>query len=221
MSPYERLIEATRNEREAFIRLPLVETAVANGASREMYLAFLSEAYHHVKHTFPLLALTASLTKDEQLRESLAEYMKEEYGHEQWILEDIRRMGGDAAAVAASKPRMPCRTMVAHTYYAVQWESPYAMLGMVHVLEGLSVLLADKLAGAMKTRLRTANDDGFSYLRSHGALDVEHTAMFKRLIDGFKDPAVVDIVIEHARIMYRLYGAIFEDLALLEQRRAA
>lgn len=221
MSPYDRLLNATRSEREAFMRLPLVETAVSNGASREMYLAFLTEAYHHVKHTFPLLALTASLTKDERLREALAEYMKEEYGHEQWILDDIKRMGGDAAQVAASKPRLPCRTMVAHTYYSVQWESPYAMLGMVHVLEGLSVLLADELAGVLKSRFGSANDDGFSYLRSHGALDVEHTAMFRRLIDGFQDAGVVDLVIEHTRIMYRLYGAIFEDLARHEHRRAA
>jgi hypothetical protein len=49
-------------------------------------------------------------------------------------------------------------------------------------------------------------------LRSHGALDVEHTALFRRLIDTFEDRETQDIVIESARVMYRLYGAIFEEL---------
>lgn len=221
MKPYDQLLRATRSEREAFMRLPIVERSVSQGASRETYLAFLTEAYHHVKHTFPVLALSASLTKDNALREALAEYMKEEFGHEEWILDDIRRMGGDSAAVAASKPRLACRVMVANVYYAVQWESPYAVLGMVHVLEGLSVLLAEKLAGALKSRFGSTSDEGFSYLRTHGALDVEHTAMFQKLINSFKDAAVVDLVIEHTKIMYRLYGSIFEDLASLEMQRAA
>jgi pyrroloquinoline quinone (PQQ) biosynthesis protein C len=203
------------------MRLPLVEHAVSRGASQATYVAFLTEAYHHVKHTFPLLALSASITKDGMLRAALAEYMKEEFGHENWILEDIQRMGGDAAAVAASKPQFACRVMIAHVYYSVQWESPYAVLGMVHVLEGLSVLLADKLARALKQRFGSSSDDGFSYLRTHGALDVEHTEMFERLMNDLKDPAVVDLVIEHTRMMYRLYGAIFEDLAALELPRAA
>lgn len=221
MSPYDRLLSSTWSEREAFMRLPLVAKAMNQGVSREMYLAFLGEAYHHVKHTFPLLSLTASLTKDARFRKALADYMQEEFGHEEWILEDIRRMGGNPDAVAASKPRHPCRVMVAHTYYSVQWESPYAMLGMVHVLEGLSVLLADKLADTLKTRFNAPTEDGFSYLRTHGALDIEHTEMFQRLINGFDDPAIVDLVIDHARTMYELYSAIFEDLAQLEHRRAA
>jgi len=221
MSPYDRLLSATAADREAFLRIPLIQNAISNGTSAAMYLAFLSEAYHHVKHTFPLLALAASRTNDAHLRQALAEYMKEEFGHEEWILEDIARMGGNAAAVAASKPRLPCRTMVAYNYYAIEHETPYAVLGMVHVLEGLSVLLADKIAGALKKRFGMSSEDGFTYLKTHGALDVEHTAMFQRLIDGFQDPAVVDIVIDNTRAMYRLYGAIFEDLGQIEQRSAA
>lgn len=221
MSNYERLMAETRREREAFLAIPLVQHAVTAGASKEMYLSFLAEAYHHVKHTFPLLALTASLTKDAHYRKVLADYMEEEFGHEDWILDDIRKMGGDAKAVAAAKPRLPCRVMVAHTYYSIQWESPYAMLGMVHVLEGLSVLLADKLANVLQSKLAAPSGGGFSYLRTHGSLDIEHTRMFASLIDSITDASTVDIVIEHTRLMYHLYGAIFDDLGSLELRRAA
>jgi hypothetical protein len=73
-------------------------------------------------------------------------------------------------------------------------------------------MLADQLADAVKRSLGAMGDAGFSYLRSHGAIDVEHTALFRNLINGFEDRETQDLIIEATRVMYRLYGAIFEDL---------
>ena len=60
MTPFERLYEETAEARERFLAIPLVRQAAASGGTRELYLAFLTEAYHHVKHTFPLLSLAAA-----------------------------------------------------------------------------------------------------------------------------------------------------------------
>ena len=212
MTRYEMLYLETTEAREWFLSIPLVRQAVASGGSRELYVAFLTEAYHHVKHTFPLLALAASMTRDERYQAGLLEYMTEERGHEKWILDDIQAMGGNAEAVANGKPGIPCQAMVAYCYYAIQWISPYAILGMVHVLEGLSVQLAHQLAGSVKQALRVDGEAGFTYLNSHGGLDVEHVELFKSLINGFDDPRIIDQVIESTRIIYRLYGAIFAEL---------
>ncbi len=212
MTPFERLYLETAEARERFLAIPLVNHALATGGTRELYVAFLCEAYHHVKHTFPLLALASAHTRDERYQAALVEYMNEERGHDLWILDDIRAMGGDADAVARGKPGMPCQVMAGYAYYSIEWISPYALLGMVHVLEGLSVMLAEKVAGAVQRSLGAGGAAGFSYLRSHGVLDVEHTALFRRLIDTFEDRETQDTIIEAARVMYRLYGAIFEDL---------
>ena len=154
MSFYDRLIAETQKERIAFTTIPLIREAVRSGASRELYLDFLIQAYHHVKHTFPLLAFAASRTKDEAYQDALVEYMEEERGHEKWILNDIAAMSGDAAAVRDGAPGIACQVMVGYTYYAIEWVSPYAMLGSVHVLEGMSTLLADKAADAIQRSLR-------------------------------------------------------------------
>jgi hypothetical protein len=212
MTPYDRLYLETTEARERFLAIPLVKQALATGGSRKLYAEFLTQAYHHVKHTFPLLALAASMTRDERYQEGLVEYMNEERGHEKWILNDISAMGGDAEAVARGKPGVPCQAMVGYCYYAIQWISPYAILGMVHVLEGLSVQLAHQLAGSVKRSLKVDGKIGFSYLNSHGGLDVEHVELFKSLINGFEDPLILDQVIESARVIYRLYGAIFEEM---------
>jgi pyrroloquinoline quinone (PQQ) biosynthesis protein C len=212
MSFYDRLMTETVKDREAFLAIPIVQHAIRNGASRSLYVDFLTEAYHHVKHTFPLLALAASKTSDERYQNALVEYMKEERGHEKWILDDIRTVGGNEDTVRTGTAGMPCQIMVGYAYYAVEHISPYAFLGSVHVLEGMSVLLADKLADAMKTSLGLQSDAGFTYLRTHGSLDTDHVAFFRELVDGFDVPATQSIIINNAKIFYRLYGAIFQDL---------
>jgi long-chain acyl-CoA synthetase len=214
MSTFERLYLETTEDRNRFLSIPLVKHALATGGSRELYLEFLTQAYHHVKHTFPLLCLAATHTKDEHYQDALFEYMKEERGHDKWILDDIRALGGDANAVEQGKPAMATQVMVAYAYYSIQWISPYAILGMVHVLEGLSVMLAHKVAGAVQRSLAVDGRTGFSYLSSHGTLDIEHVALFKSLINSFEDRQTQDIIIEASRVMYRLYGAIFEDIGV-------
>jgi pyrroloquinoline quinone (PQQ) biosynthesis protein C len=217
MSFYQRLVRETAMERDRFMGIPLVRQAILAGASRQLYLAFLAEAYHHVKHTFPLLALAASRTADEAYQDALVEYMEEERGHEKWILDDIRALGGDAEAVRTGAPRPACRIMVAFAYHAIEHVSPYAMLGSVHVLEGISVMLADRVAEAMKMALGRDGEEGFSYLRSHGSLDQEHVAFFRQVADAITDPAVQAIVIDHTKMFYRLYGDIFRDLGDIQE----
>lgn len=221
MSFYERLIAETAREREAFLNLSLVQYAIKNGASRALYIDFLTAAYHHVKHTFPLLALAASRTTDARYQDALVEYMKEERGHEKWILDDIRAVGGNAEVARDCAPGPACQIMVGFAYYAVEHISPYAFLGSVHVLEGMSMLLADRLANALVSSLGVGGDKGFSYLRSHGSIDVEHAAFFRRLVDGFSDGATQKTIIDNARIFYRLYGDIFRDLGEQQELRNA
>src|ERR1700688_4665273 len=203
MSFYDRLMAETSKDRDAFLAIPIVQHAIRNGAPRSLYLDFLAEAYHHVKHTFPLLALAASRTPDERYQDALVEYMEEERGHEKWILNDIRALGGDPDAVRNGQGGPACRIMVGYAYYAIEHISPYVFLGSVHVLEGMSVLLADKVADAMKAALGLESDTGFTYLRTHGSLDTEHVAFFRNLVDGFDDRNTQRIIIDHAAIFYR------------------
>jgi pyrroloquinoline quinone (PQQ) biosynthesis protein C len=213
VSFYDRLIAETEKERIGFTSIPLIREAVRSGASRELYVDFLTQAYHHVKHTFPQLAFAAARTSDETYQDALVEYMEEERGHEKWILADITAMGSDAQAVKDGAAGIACQVMVGYTYYAIEWISPYAMLGSVHVLEGMSTLLADKAADVIQRSLAHSGKDGFSYLRSHGALDIEHVAFFKTVVNGLGDPKTQDIVIDASKVFYRLYGDIYHELS--------
>lgn len=215
MNFYDTLVAATAPERTAFTQIPIIRAALSDGVDPALYVAFLNSAYHHVRYTVPLMqaALAKCGPKDDALADGLREYILEEVGHEEWILDDIAALGGDKAASRTGRPPLAVRAMVAMAYHLIAEEGPYALLGMVHVLEGMSVALADKAAEAIRHRVAPGTQGGFSYLISHGGLDVSHVKGFADLLDAIDTPERRAIVIAAAREFYALYGNIFRDLA--------
>ncbi|MEE3624428.1 iron-containing redox enzyme family protein [Nitrospirillum sp. BR 11752] len=211
---YQQLLAETAQARGAFLSIPVLSMAMDGAVPLPLYRDFLGQAYHHVRHTCRLLALAAARTDDDLYRDALFAYIQEEQGHERWILDDIAALGGDAGRVAASPPGAACRALLAFAYDAIERVSPYALLGMVHVLEGMSTLLASRAADALRRAYQSdANGSGFRYLTSHGALDEEHVVFFQRLVDSLDAPEALPVIIDAANMVYRLYGDIFRDLS--------
>ncbi|MGA0799951.1 MAG: TenA family transcriptional regulator, partial [Steroidobacteraceae bacterium] len=141
---YSRLAASTQDARTYLLSAPVIQRALAGEVTRDLYVAFLTQAYHHVKHTVPLLMAVGSRLDDSKdwLRSELVHYVEEEHGHEQWILNDIAAAGGDAEAVRRSKPHVETDAMVAYAYDVAMRRNPVGFFGMVFVLEGTSVALA-------------------------------------------------------------------------------
>lgn len=213
MTFHDRLLAETADARAALVSLPIIHRALAGDIVRETYVDFLTQAYHHVRHTVPLLmACGARLpARLEWLRTAVGEYIEEEMGHQDWILDDIAACGADRAAAAASEPSLATELMVAYAYDTIARGNPVGFFGMVLVLEGTSVALATRAARSIETSLglpRTA----FSYLLSHGDLDIEHVGFFEGLMNRLDDPDDQAAVIRAARRFYRLYGDVFRGL---------
>jgi len=214
MTFFDRLVAETQAEREDFQSISVIQTAVSQGVTKELYAQYLTQAYHHVRFTVPLLelALEGCNVGDEAYANALAEYIEEEAGHDEWILDDIKALGEDGEAVRNGRGGFACRVMISHAYYLIEHQSPYALLGMVHVLEGMSVVLADQAAGAIRASFGDNPPNAFSYLTSHGALDMEHVKFFEDLVNGLDDRAVEDIIIASAKDFYKLFGNMFREL---------
>lgn len=210
---HARLIEQTAASRIAFQSLPILREAVEGRVSREDYIAFLTQAYHHVRHTTPLLMACGSRlpARLEWLREAVAEYIEEEVGHQEWILDDLAALGIPRADVIAAGPSPATELMVAYAYDTIARGNPVGFFGMVLVLEGTSVALASRAADVIESSLGLPRK-AFRYLRSHGSLDVEHTGFFEGLMDRLHEPADQQAVVHAARMFYRLYGEVFATL---------
>lgn len=213
MTFHDRLLAETADARATLVTLPIIQRALTGDIARETYVDFLTQAYHHVRHTVPLLmACGARLpARLEWLRTAIGEYIEEEMGHQEWILDDIAASDADRAAAAASEPSLATELMVAYAYDTIARGNPVGFFGMVLVLEGTSVALATRAATSIETSLglpRTA----FSYLLSHGDLDIEHAGFFEGLMNRLDDPDDQAAVIRAARRFYRLYGDVFRGL---------
>lgn len=212
MSCYEQLHLKTDEARQHLVTAPIIVDCLAGRVSRETYIAFLTQAYHHVRHTTPLLMSLGGRLPERQgwMRKAVAEYIEEEIGHEEWILNDIRAAGGDAEAVRAGLPDLPAEVMVAYAYDLISRRNPAAFFGMVFVLEGTSVALALTAADRIQAALGLP-DAAFSYLRSHGTLDQEHTQHLANLLERMEPEDQAD-VLHAARVFFRLYGDVFRAL---------
>lgn len=213
MTFFDRLQRETEQHRLYLLTSPLIQRCLTGDVTRDDYLAFLSQAYHHVKHTVPLLmAVGSRLPEDKEwLREAVAEYIEEELGHQEWILNDIAACGGDKQKVRLERPSMATELMIAYAYDTVQRVNPLGFFGMVHVLEGTSITTADRAADAIAQALQLPAK-AFTYLRSHGALDQDHVEFFKTLMNRIDDPAEQDQIIHSATVFYYLYAQIFRTL---------
>ncbi len=211
---YDQLIESTTAEREQLFAAPVIAACLQGEVTLTAYLAFLREAFHHVRHTTPLLMAVGSRLPErlEWLRRPVAEYIEEEIGHEEWILNDIAAAGGDLEAARASQPGLAAEVMVAYSYDLVQRRNPAGFFGMVFVLEGTSVALALHAADLIQQALGLP-DAAFSYLRSHGTLDQEHTRHLADLVNKMTPEDQAE-VLRCARVFYTLYGDIFRALPL-------
>ena len=215
MSFFAQLLEQTDAARRSLLEVPIIQGCLRGEVSLPSYQAFLREAYHHVRHTVPLLQATREALPPQHawLRGPLDEYIAEEAGHDEWILDDITACGGDAEAVRHGAPGHATEVMVAYAYDTIARVNPLGFFGMVHVLEGTSVALALRAADAIQLRLQLP-DGAFSYLRSHGTLDLEHTAHFARLMDRIEDPLDQAAIVHAVRAFFRLYGEVFRSLPL-------
>ena len=221
MSFHTRLLEETRAARQGLLATPSIQGELRGQVSLPSYLAFLREAYHHVRHTVPLLQATKAALPGRRawLRAPLDEYIAEEAGHDEWILDDIRACGGDAEATRHGMPGHATEVMVAYAYDTIARVNPLGFFGMVHVLEGTSVSLALMAADAIQKPLALP-DAAFTYLRSHGTLDREHVAHFALLMDRVADPRDQDAIVHAARAFFLLYGDVFRSLPLPEPQAA-
>jgi pyrroloquinoline quinone (PQQ) biosynthesis protein C len=213
VSNFTELTARTATDRAQLQSVPVIARTLRGEVTCELYLAFLAQAYHHVRHTVPLLMAVGARLHGRQawLQKDLVHYLEEELGHDEWILSDFAAAGGDAAAVRNGVPSIETDAMVAYAYDTVMRRNPVAFFGMVYVLEGTSVALALNAADAIQRALALP-DKAFTYLRSHGSLDQQHIGDLESIVDRFDVAADLPAIVTCARAMFRLYGNVFRSL---------
>ncbi len=213
MNFYKELQNETEAARAHLLNAPIIDRCLRGDIVLADYVAFLCQAYHHVKHTTSLLMATGARLPEsrEWLREAVAEYIEEELGHQEWILNDIAICGYDKNKVRASRPNPGTELMVAYAYDTINRIDPLGFFGMVLVLEGTSVGIANQVADCVQAAFALP-DKAFTYLRSHGEVDQQHIKTFENLMNKITESTEQKQIIHSARMFYQLYGNVFREL---------
>lgn len=227
MTPFfNRLQQETSAAQQTMLQAPIFEQCARQEIELDTYIAFLTQAFHHVKHTVPLLMACGGRLpeKYEWLRQAIGEYIEEEKGHHEWILNDIRACGGDADAVRTNQNQgqvgPAIELMVAYLYHQIDRANPIAFFGMVWVLEGTSVGVGGQVASLVKETLNLPVQ-AMTYLTSHSTLDQEHIQLFEGLMNRVTDAEDQQAIIDSAKMVFRLYGDMLRELTVTPWQRVA
>lgn len=210
---FDRLVTETEPARLALLSVPQIQDGLTGRISLDTYIAYLTEAYHHVKHTVPLMRTARAALRPDQawLVPALDEYIEEEEGHEEWILNDIRNAGGNADAVRNGVPRSATLAMVDAAYRFIQEENAAGFFGMVYVLEGTSTAIATHGAEAVRQSLNLPKSC-FTYLTSHGSLDIQHMEFFRDLMNRVTNHNDQQAIITMANHVFGLFADLFRAI---------
>lgn len=213
MSFYKRLVKETESQRQELYSVSQLQDGLRGEIDADSYIAYLIQAYHHVKHTVPyLMAMGMRLSENKKwLQKAIIEYLEEEVGHEEWILNDIEAAGGNKEEARNATPHLATQVMVAYNYDYIARKNPVGFLGMVFMLESTSTQIATQGADAVKKGTGLSND-AFSYLYSHGSLDIKHMKFFEGLMDKIDDPVDQDAIIEVAQNTFLLFADVFRSI---------
>ena len=209
---------ATADARQRLEASPAIQRCLDGEVEMQTYRAFLTEAYHHVKHTVPLLMACGSRLPErlEWLREAIVTYIQEEVGHQEWILNDLASLGVDKELVRQGQPSLPTELMVSYAYDTVARSNPIGLFGMVYALEKTSSTIATNAASQIVSAL-DLTPESITYMVSHGSLDIEHMQHFERLMNRLEDSADKAAVLHSAPVFYQLYSSIFQSLPLAQR----
>lgn len=214
MGFYEQLQRETESSRQYLLSAPIIQQVFDGDFTLDTYIAFLNQAYHHVRHTIPLLMAAGARLDDSQawLRPAIAEYISEEIGHEAWILDDLEACGCDRKTMATGEPPFATEVMVAYLYDFVARKNPVGIFGMVQVLEGTSSSMAPPVAKIVQDKL-SLPDSAMTYLTTHGDLDQDHIRFFEATMNDLTDVRDQKAVVHVANAVYRLYGDVYRTLS--------
>lgn len=214
MSFFISLVELTDASRRELETIPKVHAMIHHGLTLTEYRAFLHDLFHIVWHFCPVMSAAAARCDDRfrDVRMDLYERIQEEKGHEAWVLDDIKAMGGEAAMALDTPPSPPAQAMIAFNYYAADRVHPCSVLGMLYTLEVVSSVYGGRVADSIARAIgRDVDAGGFRFLSSHATMDVEHMAKLNRLVKTIDDAGAQEAIVNATRVNFHQFGQLFKE----------
>ncbi|MEI7064194.1 iron-containing redox enzyme family protein [Dickeya chrysanthemi] len=199
MNFYQQLQSATSTSQQLMMSAPVIHACRQGTITAEMYVAFLTQIYHHVSYTVPLL-MAASVRvplHQEWARQAMTAYIDAENDYKASLRRKIRACGVEMDTWRQCAVTQWIELMAAYFYDQIQRGNPMSIFGLMHVLEGLNLNITTSTTGQSPSRAPT---------------NQTLQPCFATLMDNINDSADQAAIIHAAHVVYRLYGDMLRSL---------
>ena len=183
---------------------------------KAVYGDWLAQTYYFVSHSTRLLtsAATRLALSQNELHWRFLEHTREERGHDQLALKDLRNLGFEISEF----PELPATQAFYQTqYYWIEHLNPLSLYGYILILEefavGGGVSLCDRA-------IQHHGEKATQFLKLHVREDIEHVKkaygqLAKLTLEG------QDLIMKNAKLSAHLYLSIYKGILRQHQKDVA
>jgi len=171
--------------------------------ARQRFICYMFQTYHYVSFACPLMQRL--LANQDRLPTAMVRYLEqnlvEEAGHEQWVLDDLERLGFERNRVRRSRPMRQTASLVGSQYFWIEKAEPAACFGYMFTLERTAATPELHRAGITKLSDRLGiGMEALSNFTRHGELDFEHQDDKISLLNSLNlESVVADAILQNCR----------------------
>lgn len=188
---------------------------------REAFPEFLITVHQMIRATVPLMRTALDRCRQLTATDAVAagmvpyfeQHIQEEMHHDDWLLDDLERIGVSRAAVLARMPSPAVASLAGAQYYWIHHHHPVAKLGQIAVMEGYpsspeAVELMQQRTGYPPAAFHT--------LEKHCHLDQNHRDDFDEMLDALpltdEHHQILGVSALHTvEMVMRAYGEVLEQ----------
>jgi len=177
-----------------------------------LYARYLTNVWHYARHSARVIGMAGArcVPSHPKLADYLLHHAREELGHEEWALDDLRATGFDPDRIHHTRPVPSCSAMIGVEYYTAAHANPVGLFGWLYVLEAIGDDLGHVVGDRIAEGLELAQ--GVKFLKGHGEADAEHTRDLIEQISNNVDAADRPDVHHVADVIGDLYVRMFREI---------
>lgn len=216
----EHLLEVRKRVLAELYDTKIIKMLFAGTPDPGAYVRYLINAHHYAQYSPKVMAIAAARCIDTHpaLATYLLHHAREEQGHEQWALEDLRDLNVSESVVQATRPVPSCAAMIGYVHYIAGYANPLGLFGWMYVLEAVGNDLGTLVAQRLKD-VPGLPKGGMRFIAGHGISDTDHTQDLTQQIHShvrqYEDLAEVAQV---ADVVADLYTRMFREIGEEQQQ---
>ena len=211
---FGRLLGATQADfREALLEHPLAARLRQQRVTPQLYIAWLRETWHLVRHTPAIFRHAAARLPATRaaLRDWMLEQADEESGHDRLCVADLRGLGVDVDAALGGRPGAGAWSLITQDWYYAAIGNPVGLLGASSLSEELGAQIAGPVLQALGG-VAALPATAFSFLGAHGVVDRKHFEDARLAVNTLITDAEDDELLHARRMAIRHCAQLLDDL---------